>query len=425
MRTSLYKPDHLQYLYLDFDGFFASVEQQARPALRGKPVGVIPFKTTSHSCVIACSKEAKRQGVKNVMRIEEARAICPGLILVPQSPDLYRRAHNALISEISAVLPIEAIKSIDELTCRLEGRDRFRPEEISQAIKNRLINNIGKSLTCSIGFAANRQLAKMACKINKPDGLTIWHPQDMPAPLLDQPIEDVPGIGNRMTRRLIRAGIYSMKTLWHLDPKQMRKLWGNVTGERLWYALHGYDIHASRSKRAMFGHSRILPPDWRALENARNCSRLLLVKAARRLRRAGFFAGAMWLSLRGKDVSTSINFSWGKAIALYGVQDDQACLKGLDFLWEKAMREVPRQGRVKQVAVALYDLSEQGERQLDMFNELDPVRHKWEVIAALTDEINNKYGRTVLSLGSWHPPPGGYAGGKISYTRIPSMEDFW
>ncbi len=415
----MHKPEHLKYLYLDFDGFFASVEQQARPALRGQPVGVIPFKTTSHSCVIACSKEAKQHGIKNVMRIEEARAICPGLILVPQSPDLYRRAHNTLINEISAVLPIEVIKSIDELACRLEGPDQFRPDEISKQIKTRLRNNIGESLTCSIGFAANRQLAKMACKINKPDGLTIWHPRDMPAPLLEQPIEDVPGIGRRMTRRLIRAGIYSMKTLWHLEPAQMRKLWGNVTGERLWYALHGYDIHAMPSKRAMFGHSRVLPPDWRALKDARECSRLLLVKAARRLRRANFYAGSMWLSLRGKDLS------WGAAAALYGVHDDQACLRGLDFLWQKAMSEVPAGKRVKQVAVALYDLSRKDERQLDMFNETDPMRQKWETIAALTDQLNNKYGRTVLSLGAWRPPPGGYAGGKISYTRIPSLEDFW
>ena len=104
------QPTETEYLYLDFDGFFASVEQQARPALRGKPVGVIPFDTTDHTCVIACSKEAKQRGVKNVMPIREARGICPDLVLVPQSPDLYRRAHNALLAEISAVLPIEAVK---------------------------------------------------------------------------------------------------------------------------------------------------------------------------------------------------------------------------------------------------------------------------------------------------------------------------
>ena len=413
------QPKTLEYLYLDFDGFFASVEQQARPALRGRPVGVTPFETTDHSCVIVCSKEAKRAGVKNVMPIRQAKAICPELILVPQSPDLYRRAHHALLNEISSVLPIEAVKSIDELTCKLNGRDRYSPEIVSQQIKQRLRDNIGASITCSIGFAANRQLAKMACKVNKPDGVTIWHPKDMPAPLLQQPLEDVPGIGKRMHKRLMKAGIFSMRALWRLDPKHMRKLWGNVTGERLWYALHGYDIHAQPSKRCMYGHSRVLPPDWRSLFHARNCSRLLLVKAARRMRRAGFYAGHMWLSLKGH------NWRWGKQVALYHVHDDQACLKGLDEIWHSALNELEGGRKVKQVGVALYDLAPQNEHQLDLFLQADHKRGKWEAIAALTDQLNNKYGRTVISLGSWCPPPGGYAGGKISYTRIPSMEDFW
>ena len=110
------QPAYIERLYLDFDGFFASVEQQVHPRLRGRPVGVVPFAGAEHTCVIACSREAKLRGVKNVMSIAEARERCPDIILVPQSPDLYRRAHNALISEISAVIPVDAVKSIDELT---------------------------------------------------------------------------------------------------------------------------------------------------------------------------------------------------------------------------------------------------------------------------------------------------------------------
>ena len=92
------KPETIERLYLDFDGFFASVEQQAHPHLRERPIGVVPFEGTNHTCVIACSKEAKALGVKNVMNIQDAKAACPGIVLVPQSPDLYRRAHNALLS---------------------------------------------------------------------------------------------------------------------------------------------------------------------------------------------------------------------------------------------------------------------------------------------------------------------------------------
>src|SRR6185312_4872187 len=98
----------IERLYLDFDGFFASVMQQAMPHLRGKPVGVIPFETDAadRTIVIACSKEAKAVGVKNVMGVKDARAICPDLVLVTQRPDLFRRAHNTLLNEISCEIPI-------------------------------------------------------------------------------------------------------------------------------------------------------------------------------------------------------------------------------------------------------------------------------------------------------------------------------
>src|SRR5579862_5305203 len=108
------KPETIEKLYLDFDGFFASVMQQVYPALRGKPVGVIPFDTDAadRTIVIACSREAKAAGCKNVMAVKDARELCPDLILVTQRPDLYRRAHNTLINEISCEIPVDTVKSI-------------------------------------------------------------------------------------------------------------------------------------------------------------------------------------------------------------------------------------------------------------------------------------------------------------------------
>ncbi len=413
------KPETIERLYLDFDGFFASVEQQARPSLRGRPVGVVPFTSTVYTCVIACSKEAKRRGVTNVMPVLEAQQKCPDIVLVPQSPDLYRRAHHALLSEIAAVIPVDSVKSIDELTCKLELADRAAPRDLARRIKTRIRDNIGRYITCSIGFAANRQLAKMAGKMNKPDGVTIWRPGDMPAPLLRVPVEDVPGIGRRMAGRLQMVGIFTMPDLWRSQPKQLRKIWGNVTGERLWYALHGYDIQAPASARGMFGHGRVLPPDWREIKHAHECSRLLLVKAARRMRRDGFYAGRLWLWLSMRTAR------WSEGVLLPIVHDDQACLAGLETLWKKACRELPPWTRIIRLGVTLLDLSPATARQLDMFVNDDAARRRWESITSAIDRLNAKYGKTMVSLGPWTPPPGGYAGGKISYTRIPRAEDFW
>ncbi|MEN6608548.1 MAG: type VI secretion protein ImpB [Bryobacteraceae bacterium] len=412
--------ERLETLYLDFDGFFASVMQQALPRLRGRPVGVIPFdtKVMSSTTVIACSKEAKRYGVKNVMRVRDARRLCPEIVLVPQRPDLFRRAHLTLLNEIECVIPIGAVKSIDELACSLDAAGSADPGGLAQRIKQRLRCNVGEQITCSIGFAANRLLAKIAGKVNKPDGVTIWHPDVMPAPLLDMPLSAIPGVGSRMEQRLARVRITTTAELFHTQPKQLRAIWGSVAGERLWYALHGYVIQAEPTQRSMYGHGRVLPPEWRTIEKARECSRLLLVKAARRMRRDGFYARRLLLWLNGFEDG------WGGDCPLASVHDDYACLAGLELLWDRARTVLTRSFRIVSCGVALGDLTPDSARQLSLFDPDDMQRQKWERLMTTMDQLNLFHGRRVVTLGVWTPPPGGYAGGKIAYTRIPSAEDF-
>lgn len=415
------KPITIEKLYLDFDGFFASVMQQAMPHLRGKPVGVIPFETSAaHSTiVIACSKEAKAKGCKNVMPVREARAICPDLVLVTQRPDLYRRAHNTLLNEITCEIPIEAVKSIDELCCKLDSRDIADPSSLAQRIKNRILKNIGDQITCSIGFGANRMLAKIAGKMNKPNGVTIWRPEDLPEPLFALSFDDIPGVGKRMEARLAKAGIFTVQDLYNAQPKHLRRLWNNVNGERMWYALHGYEIQAQPTERGMFGHARVLPPKWRTIEHAKDCSRLLLTKAARRMRRDNFYASSLWLWLDMREGS------WSKAQEMPCVQDDFACLETLGLLWGIAVKEIPQRPEIVRVGVTLGELSPATERQLDLLLNDDKHRQKSEALTKAIDQLNRKFGKRVATIGPWTPPPGGYAGGKISYTRIPSAEDFW
>lgn len=419
------KPTTAEVLYLDADGFFASVEQAADPRLRGRPIAVVPFAGTDRTCVIAASREAKLLGVKNVMPIPEAKALCPDLILVPQKPDLYRRAHNTLLTAIHGVNPIDAVKSIDELTCRLDEAGRRDPEALALRIKTAIAHNIGPYITATVGFAANRQLAKMACKAGKRspgrygDGLAIWQPEDLPDPLFALQLADIPGVGAHMERRLANAGITTTRALYATQPKQMRKLWHNVTGERLWYALHGFAIQAPGAERGMYGHGRVLPPESRSLAGAYDIARLLLVKAARRMRRAGFYCGGLWLWLALK------NGSWSDRMTLPIVNDDQAVLDGLSRLWRRVRASQQPGAQVFRVGVTLVDLSRADQRQLDMLLDDDQRRRKWESVSIAIDTLNTRYGRTVMSLGMWQPPAGGHAGGKISYTRIPTAEDFW
>ena len=417
------RPETIEKLYLDFDGFFASVMQQAIPKLRGKPVGVIPFETSAaHSTVvIACSKEAKAAGCKNIMRVPDALKVCPNLVLVPQRPDLFRRAHNALLNEITCEIPIETVKSIDEISAHLDKSAIASPEQLAHRIKDRLHRNIGEYITCSIGFAANRLLAKVACKVDKPNGVTIWHPEDMPEPLFSLPLDDIPGVGKQMLYRLLKAGITTTKDFWHTQPKQLRALWRSVSGERMWYAVHGYDIHAVPTKRGMYGHARVLPPGLRGFEKAQSCSKMLLTKAARRMRRDGYCAGSLLLWLSSRESS------WSKHEPLPNVQDDHACLDSLSVLWQQAKTEICVRPNVEiiRVGVTLGNLSIVSQRQLDFLYSDDGERKKSERLTNVIDSLNHKFGKRVINFGPWSSQPGSYAGGKIAFNRIPSAEDFW
>ena len=137
------------------------------------------------------------------------------------------------------------------------------------------------------------------------------------------------------------------------------------------------------------------------------------------MRRDGWNASRLWLSLEFRDDS------WHGSAWLPAVHDDRAVLAALESVWTAARVELSRTVRIVRLGVTLLELTRAGERQLDILLDDDDVRRKCERVTAAIDKLNRKYGRTLVSLGPWMPPPGGYAGGKISYTRIPRAEDFW
>ena len=169
----------------------------------------------------------------------------------------------------------------------------------------------------------------------------------------------------------------------------------------------------------MYGHARVLPPDQRSIGDAEQIARLLLTKAARRMRRAGFYCAGLALALRFYEGG------WGVQHKLPVVHDDKALLSALSVLWADMKRGRSSRTRVLRVGVTLFDLSPAGQRQLDWLVNDDLDRQRWERIGTAIDGLNGRYAATVVSIGPWAPPKGGNVGGKISFTRIPSAEDFW
>ena len=200
----------LRCLFVDFDSFFASVEQNDAPHLRGRPVAVIPVASTT-TCCIAASKEAKRDfGIKTGTGVAEALERCPDIALQIARPKRYVRVHHQFLEAIQTCIPHGKAASVDEVPCWLIGRERQRHNAIAIArnIKQALRDTgFSDSLSCSIGIAPNKFLAKTASDMNKPDGLTVIEQADLPHALHALELRDLCGIGPSMEARLQRAGI--------------------------------------------------------------------------------------------------------------------------------------------------------------------------------------------------------------------------
>ena len=156
-------------LFLDLNSYFASVEQQLQPALRGRPVAVVPMEADT-TCCIAASYEAKAFGVKTGTKVAEARRMCPGLVFVSTRTDAYVRFHHQIIAAVETVLPVHQVFSIDEMSCRLLGRQQDPGNAIALArrVKQAIYSRLGECLRCSIGLATNRFLAKLATVMQNP-----------------------------------------------------------------------------------------------------------------------------------------------------------------------------------------------------------------------------------------------------------------
>ncbi len=409
----------LGWLYLDFDSFFASAEQHLRPELRGRPVGVTPL-ASERTCLIAASREAKAFGFKVGTPVSEARHICPQIVIVSARPEVYVRLHHQILAVIDTVVPVLAVRSIDELTCSLMLNEQARAQALALDIKAALARAFSPFLTCSIGIGPNELIAKIAAEMKKPNGLVLLPPSLLPEALMVLKLTDIPGIASGNAERLARAGVSDMGGLLALAPKQMRALWGSLEGERLHAALHGGAYIRPQTRRSMFGHSRILPPDWRAPHQIAGCARLLLVKAARRMRREDFAAGALSLQLRGHDRSR-----WAREQRFPAVLDDHALLQALNTLLRKAASDQALV-RAKSVAVGLHGLVRTMDIHRDLLTveSMEAERRRWQVLSAVTDKLSARFGHSAAMLGVQLQPPGGYAGAKIAFGRIPDLADF-
>lgn len=289
-------------LFIDMNAFYASVEQQERPELRGKPVIVVPLRTES-TCAIAVSYEAKRWGVKTGTSVRTARKLCPNVRIVEARPSLYLQYHAAIVEELERLFVRVQVLSVDEMVCRISPFYATREAEMQRAreVKESLYKKLGPMMHCSIGIGPNVFLAKVASEMQKPNGLTVLDADNLPEALFGLSLADLPGIGRRMAARLERHGITSVQTLWEASAHDLRRVWGSVVGERWWLMLRGnqtadYGVEIGGMRKSV-GHSHVLPPECRTESGVKAVLLRLFSKAMKRLRSYGLAAGAVQIQV--------------------------------------------------------------------------------------------------------------------------------
>jgi DNA polymerase-4 len=232
------------------NSFFASVEQEMNPALRGRPIAVVPMLADT-TCCIAVSYEGKAFGVKTGTKVGEAKKLCPDIHLVVGNHEHYIKYHNRIVETVESCVPVEAVCSIDEIASRLSGSQQNVniAGALADKIKGAIKTQVGSSLRCSIGVAPNRYFAKIAADMKKPDGFTAIRPCDLPAILYPLKLRDLPGIGARMEERLKTRGIFTMEKLHSLSAKELRQAWGSISGEKMWHLLRGEELQEKATEQ--------------------------------------------------------------------------------------------------------------------------------------------------------------------------------
>lgn len=405
----------LRYLFIDMNSYFASVEQQDNPELQGRPVAVIPTKAETTAC-IAASYEAKAFGVRTGTPVWEARKMCPGIVFVQGNHRRYVVMHNRILAAVRSVLPVERVMSIDEMACRLTGADRAPDQAgaLAGQIKRAIRELAGKCMTCSIGVGPNVLLAKVAADMHKPDGFTPLTDADLPHALHKLKLNDFPGVGPRMERRLKLYGIFTAAQFCAAPARTLADVWGSkLLGERWHRLLHGEDVAAEPPQRRTVSHSHVLPPDLRTDAGAYGVLMRLSHKAAARLRKIGYWCGAVSVGVRFLGANREDAVSWHGTVRVPRCHDTHSIVAAVAKLWGQRTR-----GHAPfKVGMVLSELVPARSATPSLFDE----DHRAESVSTAMDEVNAEFGASVVHLGAMFGMRDA-APARVAFTQIPDFD---
>lgn len=373
-------------MYIDLNSCFASIEQQANPFLRHKPVVVAAY-DTPNGCILAASIEAKRLGIKVGLRVKEGRLLCPDLIVRSPDSDKYRAIHLAFRKLLSDYTSKIVPKSIDEFVLDFSGTPAFQRGlfVVAREIKERIKREIGDYLTVSIGIGPNRFLAKTASNLHKPDGLDEINETNYLDIYRNLELMDLCGINRQNAIRLNTVGIYTVLDFFQADIPLLRAAFHSILSYHWFLRLRGWEIDDVDFDTKSFGHSYALPKKLITSEELAPILAKLVEKVGFRMRHADFQAKGIHLALLYDNYQY---FHEGKSLEepIFDSRD----IYRVAF---RLLRHSPYKLPVKNLAVSCFNLSPRSTFQLDLFRDVQ----KQEKLVNALDDINDRWGNFVIT----------------------------
>jgi DNA polymerase-4 len=376
-------------MHIDLNSCFATVEQQARPLLRGRPVAIVN-RRTDHTMIVTASYEAKAMGVTLGMRLKDARKLCPDLIGLESDPPKYRYVYHKLMGIMNDYSAHVRMKSIDEgiidfseSTAAIAGRNLA---DIGHEIKQRLYSEVGSAMNCNVGIGTNRFLAKTAASLHKPNGLDEITHENLREVFGRLKLTDLTGIAGRYEQRLNAVGIFTPLQFLDADPQTLhRVVFKSIVGNEWHRRLRGWEVDKRDFPLRTAGRQFVL--DGYRLPHDEVLKRLhhLCEETGAKVRSKGMVARGVMVYARTYDYG-----GWhARAMAPLPFFSNEAI-----FTYAKRMFERAPNG-IKMIAVTCYGLEplDDASKQLSLFGD-ELARER--AITDAVDEINARYGKRVI-----------------------------
>ena len=382
-----------EIMHIDLNSCFATVEQQARPLLRNRPVGVTNRKST-FSCIIAASYEAKALGVKVGMRSDEALRLVPDLVIVESDPSKYHYVYQKLVEIMKSYSPVITMKSIDEGIIDFRGTRKYINDrvlkDIGMEIKQRLKDEIGCWMKCNIGLGPNRFFAKLAASLHKPDGLDVISHVNLRSVIADLELTDLNGIAEKNKARLNASGIYKPLDLLDADSGILHnQVFHSVCGDDWYKRIRGWEVDDYATRTTSVGRQYVLEDSRLGIESINSRLSYLCETTGLKLRHKNLCARGILVYAR----YASGDYWYNRKIFKTTFYSNAEVYRRAILIFNRR----PIDGYVKEIGITCYALEPSQSNQISL---LDAVNKEYWLTEAI-DSINQLYGEfTITSANS-------------------------